>query len=1232
MSRDDILLSPATRLALRRELDRLWAQCYTVHKNVYVFQQGLREYLKHTTLLENRSFVSAYLVGLTLPRRLILVGVEYYSFLKPLDVEGDTFVLAESTDVQRLEAYLSSRYASQLLERVYWRKRVLLLAGVPDLITNAGLPSFLFVDREYTEREGWDKWPTNLAMRYTNDKLYINNSAATKAFVSTQIDAVYNRRIQECHKKYFGTATVPAALQNILSQIICKLVALFEKYEASGTAQTMPTRSRGSYLMTDQALCSFNNTRETIVCLLSDLVVLAVLDPSLQYLLRWYLYIDSILTKRLTVVYAATREYIVMNLSWFFYNAFAFQEVLSTVPVLTPKRWSVLTTRYPKLRDLGSTWMDYLLGTVVFAESTGHLMLYVLTFLNPVFLVNYYDASPVVNARSAEQQFSKQLFLYCVEQPNITAFSLFLIQVMFCWSEDRYLRLEPFFDRLVKQFKKFSPVRRQDVCAGLYEFFVKYFQTNIPSLQVVVDHLFTSYQFYQVHYYPHRFCETKHQFPELEKLNKALKLYVQNTFYVDIHLPRYTFTVPAVAKKQPQQPFKFRENQLIAYVLKHDVDGKVDTPLSVFGGVAQYAAAGVRERFDLQITEIAVNEGSTKTFVNAVLTETIQNSVDAIRTSGGSGGSGSAAPRVREEIHIFLKETESVLVYQITDFVGIPLNGLLSLMIPFLSSKKASAEVTGEMGSGFFNTYRESSQVVVHTTRNRQSVLVIDEPVRDPATRRTIDIRKQVYVFPEGRDNQTDIYVVLPKQKNSIENSLLLSNFLYYIHNVFSLIPVRGLLFNGKSIKTSTVPLFETAQFNSLYIENPAVESYLFTKNVPFLPLKEFVERSNLLPSFLQESVGKHLVVNIKHGVFTPVQTRANITLSPENRALLETFIAETVYYALMFKMATSTDEDASSFNQYLDNFTSEASLGQLLPYRFELHEVQDAYRVSIFMMQYTAAKSGGLPGQVHPSFAALIHGAYGVIKDRPLQSLTQEEKDRIAALTDWPVQRKVLFKWLSTKSTIAKPPPATDGGVGGVRFVPPPGVVVAAPPPAAKVPEMPPEYKARLLQFYTAFVTQYWLVGSSIDVTAGAVKLIPGSRGPPSVELEDMKGYVVAYYDPSVHKVAINTVLLNEGQKELPEFLRWVNTRDATTYQRIENNFYFKEYVRCNKTVSTLNHELEHAIRNETHLEGAHDARLEIIPPDKERKRYGFYDAAFRRLQLIIDHNLWFRVMRSLP
>ena len=110
-------------------------------------------------------------------------------------------------------------------------------------------------------------------------------------------------------------------------------------------------------------------------------------------------------------------------------------------------------------------------------------------------------------------------------------------------------------------------------------------------------------------------------------------------YYVDklsSDIVDYVNILSKTMKKVPYQPpnidkftgsYTLKTSQLISYLFKHEVDKK--DPFQTFKKASTYKETPSK----LQITEIAINEGTTKDFVSATQTELTQNSVDAIRSS-----------------------------------------------------------------------------------------------------------------------------------------------------------------------------------------------------------------------------------------------------------------------------------------------------------------------------------------------------------------------------------------------------------------------------------------------------------------------------------------------------------------------------------------------------------------------------------------------------------------------
>ena len=289
----------------------------------------------------------------------------------------------------------------------------------------------------------------------------------------------------------------------------------------------------------------------------------------------------------------------------------------------------------------------------------------------------------------------------------------------------------------------------------------------------------------------------------------------------------------------------------------------------------------------LQITEIAINEGSTKTFVNSILTETVQNSLDAIRTK---------LP-INTYIDLRLEKcAEHKIIFSITDYVGMEMNGIIATMIPFLSSKTPSEIVTGEMGSGFFNVYRESKKVLIKTVHNSKAVIILDTPVHDK-NNRVVDIKRSVQIKKSDESNHTTIYVLICAQ-NAFEYTDIISDFLFMIQNVMTLIEGANIRFNDKEIGIKTETLYDTEHFNFQINVNDwmITESYIFTKGVPFASLHNYFSDKNVIQQFVLDGLEYNSVLNIKHGLFTPVQTRAKLNISPKNFKLLTDFLYNSLY------------------------------------------------------------------------------------------------------------------------------------------------------------------------------------------------------------------------------------------------------------------------------------------------------------------------------------------------
>jgi hypothetical protein len=294
----------------------------------------------------------------------------------------------------------------------------------------------------------------------------------------------------------------------------------------------------------------------------------------------------------------------------------------------------------------------------------------------------------------------------------------------------------------------------------------------------------------------------------------------------------------------------------------------------------------------LQMVEIAINEGSVRDVVVSTFFELYQNSLDALRET-------NSVKLQDEKINIELRQidnidkTEASLVMTFSDTVGIAEKHIMALMIPYYSSKTGSLNATGEMGNGFFNTYRSANYVCVKTRKDNFEMSITDFPILDKSGR-VVDLEKRfVSEGPEKKGNGTEITIVF--------NPTSIAKLTYNISTL------KQLIFNVLKLKNSTIPLpkiktkgvpkpirnifqkdstTQTVEDNSIFSTVLVIgtfsdqKSYVFTNGIPFLPMTDFVQK--ILGRKIEGGVNfsSKCYLNLKKGSYNPVQSRDILTFN----------------------------------------------------------------------------------------------------------------------------------------------------------------------------------------------------------------------------------------------------------------------------------------------------------------------------------------------------------------
>jgi hypothetical protein len=619
-------------------------------------------------------------------------------------------------------------------------------------------------------------------------------------------------------------------------------------------------------------------------------------------------------------------------------------------------------------------------------------------------------------------------------------------------------------------------------------------------------------------------------------------------------------------------------SKLVRYLFGHDAPVAADAPEGALTRFLVDAAAAPEERTPLQIIEIAVNEGTVKPALEATMTELTQNSIDAIREFRPHNNSVS--------IYVTRASDSSSLTFEIADLVGMTPQAFLYVGVPFLSTKTPSELVTGEMGSGFFNSYRESTSVIVSSVNYGMRRVSYDVPIRDERGR-VVDIEKRYTIEPgdvnkASMPNGTRVTVTLPV-KDELEYATLVARIEYTARYVLALSAAPRLNYLGKQINVPKQLCGEIGFFR-IYETDPAKsvrhESYLLTKGVPFAPLLPFVKD---MYTWLQTYVcGTNYVVDITHGGYTPVQTRTKIRLAPQ---VEQDFSAVAV--VLMF-LAALREFVVSYARNLLDHSLSTADARQL---KFTTRVItRPQGETTPDFLKYVQ-----LAGQ--PTVAVLINECIDIMGTRRYEEARAEvQKVLDAYKTPYALVnervRAVARTWLSTKNAniSAKEKEADEEH----RRLASKGAALV-------------EYESKpdgiMQPVVERWVSTYWQL-------AQAQKVVGYERPVPRASAVVSEMPASGWYAPGEHSISLNTrYAATRDRQQLAKVLSSGTLDDFET--TLKQNALWNSGFAYSFPSSTMIHELEHARRGTSHEHSGHESTNAKLWPDDEAKTRTFDQAA---------------------
>ena len=608
----------------------------------------------------------------------------------------------------------------------------------------------------------------------------------------------------------------------------------------------------------------------------------------------------------------------------------------------------------------------------------------------------------------------------------------------------------------------------------------------------------------------------------------------------------------------PSNTINFKTSKLISYLFTSEVS--VSNVVKTFQSASLFKGESVK----LQITEIAINEGTTKDFVSASLTELVQNSVDAIRSTGN--------PNKRIDIYYAGTEDDTFSIC-VEDFVGMNPEAFLYIGIPFLSTKTPSEMVTGEMGSGFFNVYRESSLVVIDTVYGNLNYVSYDTPIEENG--RVVDIERKISILPSAkiRKNGTRI-IIRSKPLNLSKRAEYLGIARYtcekVLHQVRAFNNIRIFIDGGG--QNMGVKLMFTIGYFEVYFNadrNSNLPSYVFTKGIPFAPLSTFYTKYHHRDVKL--SIENDILVNVVHGGYTPVQTRTRINLPSGTQKHFDILLDYIVFVRAMETVVNDTNRYAWMY----PNILSRGDANQLKPQKWSINDIN--------INKYECPPSAFLIFTNFDLIKTLNYSNQNTLTDYTNKLIDimgdKEYKDTILKIGDFTdtidaspqvkdLGALLLMRWASDKNTIK------------------PNISVNKEKVEMVERDIKPDKPDKLMGPYI----RVWLetfrdIAIKSKINGWSKNTLKEIKVMISEGNETAKGFY-----KSVDKlIFINTYGWNNSERE--QIIN--NIKKAKTVFDLQNikAERWVDYCGYRYPATTLPHELEHARRNQSHDSGHHDS-----------------------------------------
>lgn len=607
--------------------------------------------------------------------------------------------------------------------------------------------------------------------------------------------------------------------------------------------------------------------------------------------------------------------------------------------------------------------------------------------------------------------------------------------------------------------------------------------------------------------------------------------------------------------------YKFSSKSLLKYIYGNNISNE-----TFFKDLSKDYLTFQEDQVKLQIIEIAVNEGTTKPFSQAVITELLQNSIDALNGSSGT-----------------IQVNTSSNTISVKDSVGISsLEVLITLLIPFLSSKDPnSPTVTGEMGTGFFNVFRQPYVEKVYILTNIAKIECI--PLVENNNVHDIEYNIEINA---SKVNETEVIIILRNNMPDIINDINLfvnnktgfhlqenlkkdelleiaTNSGYKVTQKTTIKELKTIVYkNNVKIKLNSIEVTKkyikiyNTELGEIFYSKRDFPSFLQTNGMAFSDLDIFLGDYEKVFKQFKTVVKNSVIVNLFKSSYVPNQSRNKIKV--HDKLQMTKFLNRGFYFLCLFIYSNGYAKIPDDFIRFT---TSTANISQLRIASYKLHD--DKFPETEFNKLNNSNLSMLLSSSYFHNHLT-IAGTINDIISKPDSLKTMNFK----SLEKGFLFEKTIKNWFSNKDFSKREKE---------------NIVIANKSDKGNISEEDAKIPWVELQI---FIDIYWKEINKL-VSSGYLILENKLSEKPMILYGKVKNNVLGFYDVKLNVIVMKVEHYNP--EKLNKSLIKIKKLDIKNSSLLfQTDPEITKYFGSNIT-TTLIHELGHAIQSSSHNESSH-------------------------------------------